>query len=1026
MAGANKRTTCALATVAIIFIIVIIILCLVPDPCRRHDPRPECKEPKHSPFGGNVTRQQTTATVTPSTTATTTSLSRKETESSSTSQHPPSSTSTSSVETTITSSTTSTTSTWSTEESLLDTNTTTEYSTYTTESSLFTDDDSSTTSVSDITDTTNVFETFENETTTTDSTNRTTEFERESTTDEDYWDYYNDNTTDIISTTLDVNETENATEISTTVSVEATNVTEISTTETLETEDTTEMSTTVTTETTTESTTEVQSYLEVTRTTVESAGVCDTPVCKEVARRMLDIMDPRDIDPCDDFYQYACGGILDDPFLKPENPQVFADIIMKEALTYGDREDEELKDLYVMYDSCLNYSSVNNSQRLIQVKKVFEELGYQFNPMTNTLYKRANPGQPEEFDLGKALAEMMKRHFAPFFDIIIDVSNHNKSEFSLKMVLPSFTSPFTNDRAKFVCFAAYKKKAEEAKLEGIPFDVNLHYEDYANCTKLGFGLQVRMQHIERSIKELNLLGFIENSTIREQVKSEARQELDIMLGKFAKVTPSIPEIRKTVLNKEYDEFSLTEIDEGKAFGEMPFKMQKFIETLLGYKISNPEQFKIQVYFTDVFAKLFGIIYDMYDGQEPLMQNIVLLLWMEHLYDDLVSPLGKPAGSSDYCFNGVTNLMDDYVSILYLKNLPERNILENQMNHMINLTLEIMEAQVGSSALRSRHDFMEKLEKMTGEIATLEEAKTALQKNKNDVKMDLTENDFLGNYVNLMKNYRERLYNTFKEETSDNRALWSFLQFPYRNTGVTSYGLNKFLIPHGAMSPPYFYEGAPAYINYAGIGHMIAHELLHGFDTTGMKFNGAQKLEMKRDKNLIETSECLAEKLSYMFHMNSSTGFQYNFKLDASLNLDELLADLAATNLAWDTYIKGLMNQHTQSLSSTTVSPRFRTAEILSADSGMTTTLYDQALPHWENKHILRTYFIKTAQNQCSSSSEIDILRVMENEHLPPKLRVNLGVKNNKLFMEAFNCPSKPDHMRMPEDDICYFSPMGHN
>lgn len=1025
MAGANKRTTCALATVAIIFIIVIIILCLVPDPCRRHDPRPECKDPKHLPFEGDFTGHQTTATATPSTTVTTTPPSRKATEPTSTSQHPSSSTS-SSMETTIASSTSSASSTWSTEESILGDTNTTEYSTYTTESSLFTGDDSSTTSVSDITDTTNVFETFENETTTTDSTTRTTEFETESTTGEDYYWDYNDNTTDIISTTLEVNETENATEISTTVSVEATNVTEISTTETLETEHTTEMSSTVTTEITTEVTTEVQSYLEVTRSTVESGAICNTTVCKEVARRMLDIMDPRDIDPCDDFYQYACGGILDDPFLKPENPQVFADIITKEALTYGDREDEELENLYAMYDSCLNYGSVNNSQRLIRATKVFEELGYKFNPMSNGEYNKAHPDEPQEFDLGKALAEMMKRHFTPFFDIIIDVSNHNKSEFNLKMVLPSFTSPFTNDRAKFVCFAAYKRKAEEAKLEGVYFDVNLHYKDYVNCTKLGFGLQARMQQIGRSIKELDLLGFIENSIIREQVDSEARQELDIMLGKFAKVTPSIPQIRKTVLNKEYDEFSLTEIDAGVAFGDIPFKMQGFIETLLGYTISKPEQFKIQVYFKDVFKQLFDIIYDAHFDQEPLMQNIMLLLWMEHIYDDLVSPLGKPAGSQDYCFNGVTSLMDDYVSILYLKSLPERNTLENQMNHMINLTLEVMESQVGSSVLKSRDDFMEKLEKMTGEIATLEEAKKALQRNKNDVKMDLTKNDFPGNYVNLMKNYRERLYNIFREETSDNRALWSFLQFPYRNTGVTSYGLNKFLIPHGAMSPPYFYEGAPAYINYAGIGHMIAHELLHGFDTTGMKFNGARKMEMTRDPILIDTSECLAEKLSNTFYMNSSTGFRYNFRLNASLNLDELLADLAATNLAWDAYIKDLMSQRTKSLSSTTISPRLRTAAILPTYGGMPTTLYDQALLHWEDINILQTYFIKTAQNQCSSTSELDILRVMENEHLPPKLRVNLGVKNNKLFMKAFNCNSKTDPMRMHEDNICYFSPMGYN
>ena len=41
-----------------------------------------------------------------------------------------------------------------------------------------------------------------------------------------------------------------------------------------------------------------------------------------------------------------------------------------------------------------------------------------------------------------------------------------------------------------------------------------------------------------------------------------------------------------------------------------------------------------------------------------------------------------------------------------------------------------------------------------------------------------------------------------------------------------------VIPYGAMEAPFFFWDVPDYINYAGIGHMIAHELMHGFDETG--------------------------------------------------------------------------------------------------------------------------------------------------------------------------------------------------
>lgn len=37
-----------------------------------------------------------------------------------------------------------------------------------------------------------------------------------------------------------------------------------------------------------------------------SEGVCNTQACHEAARRMLATMQ-RGVDPCKDFYQFACG-----------------------------------------------------------------------------------------------------------------------------------------------------------------------------------------------------------------------------------------------------------------------------------------------------------------------------------------------------------------------------------------------------------------------------------------------------------------------------------------------------------------------------------------------------------------------------------------------------------------------------------------------------------------------------------------------------------------------------------------------
>ncbi|HEX4854496.1 M13 family metallopeptidase [Arenimonas sp.] len=149
--------------------------------------------------------------------------------------------------------------------------------------------------------------------------------------------------------------------------------------------------------------------------------------------------------------------------------------------------------------------------------------------------------------------------------------------------------------------------------------------------------------------------------------------------------------------------------------------------------------------------------------------------------------------------------------------------------------------------------------------------------------------------NLMRasafNYR---YNLDKIGKPVDRSEWGMspqtVNAYYRSTA------NEIVFPAAILQPPFFDVNADDALNYGGIGAVIGHEMLHGFDDQGSKFDAAGNMAnwwTDADRaNFNARTDKLAEQYS---------GYEAlpGMNVNGRLGLGENIADLGGVTVAYD-------------------------------------------------------------------------------------------------------------------------------
>jgi putative endopeptidase len=181
--------------------------------------------------------------------------------------------------------------------------------------------------------------------------------------------------------------------------------------------------------------------------------------------------------------------------------------------------------------------------------------------------------------------------------------------------------------------------------------------------------------------------------------------------------------------------------------------------------------------------------------------------------------------------------------------------------------------------------------------------------------------------------------------------------------------NSIEILAGVLQSPYFSDNATLAENYGGIGLIMAHELTHGFDSSGRRFDGYGALNdwwsRATEKKYLAKIQCLSNQYSKYEVLP-------DLYVNGKLTMTENIADAGGIKLAYAALKMVLPSNKT-----------------------------DQVFGFTSNQQFYLTF----SQAFCAKATDEFFKQfVNQNPHAPPKFRVNGMIVNAVDFPSAFNCP----------------------
>jgi len=198
------------------------------------------------------------------------------------------------------------------------------------------------------------------------------------------------------------------------------------------------------------------------------------------------------------------------------------------------------------------------------------------------------------------------------------------------------------------------------------------------------------------------------------------------------------------------------------------------------------------------------------------------------------------------------------------------------------------------------------------------------------------------------------------------------------------GMNEIVFPAAILQAPFFDPNRDAAANYGAIGGVIGHEIGHGFDDQGSRYDGQGRL---KDWWTEEDRKAFEERTSVLIDQFNALSPREcpGLFVNGALTIGENIGDLGGLSIAWKAYVLSLNGQEPPVIDGLTGAERF----VLS---------WAQI---WKYQ---------------SRPAETERLLAID-PHSPPEFRVNQIVKNVDVFYDAFGVTDGDPMWMSPKERV---------